>query len=803
MEENRNVNNVPAEGNEDSINFSIHDLIQMVIGNWFWFLLSTVVCLSCALFYIYTAPKVYNRTATILIKDGKKGSETDIAAFGDLLGATARRNVDNEIIVLKSRNLMTEVVRRLNLHVNYVVKHGLRTENLYRRSPIDVTFIDDNERQALAFELTPVDNEKFSLTKFVNRTSADSDKDKDSEIYEVEMTGRFNDTITTPCGLLVVTPTLYMSDDYFGDPISVSKQIVSSMASGYNKRIAIELVEKQANAISISLDDNIPRRAEDVINTLIARYNDESINDKNRIADYTADFIDKRLRIIGSELDAVDRKISTYKKDNEMYDITAQATQSLTESSQFKTAGLSVENQISMAQYIRDYLLNDTKLRDLIPANVAITNVSISDQIKNYNELMLRRDKLAGNASSNSPVIQDFDSELAALRRAIIASLQSHISTLEIQLNNIRREESLARTRIASATRQSTELLDNTRQQRIKEELYLYLLNKREENELTKAIADNNARIIDPAYGSSTPVAPRSVIILFIALLFGLATPFGIIYLMEILDTTIRGRKDIEDKLSIPFLGDIPEYHGSTRQGSVVVRDNGRDSVSEAFRLIRSNLGFMSVKSGKLQIIMVTSSDPHAGKTFVTTNLAMTLALADKKVVIVDLDLRRRTLSKQMGQRDNRNGVSGYISGTIANLNDIVFQSGLHENLDIIFAGRQPPNPAEMLLSEKFDEFMADLRKRYDYVVIDSVPAMAVADALITDRLADLTIYVIREGLLDRRQLPDIEKLYREKKFHNMSIVLNGSTGGARRGYGYGYGYGDSYGYRDTHKKHK
>ena len=293
-------------------------------------------------------------------------------------------------------------------------------------------------------------------------------------------------------------------------------------------------------------------------------------------------------------------------------------------------------------------------------------------------------------------------------------------------------------------------------------------MNKREENELTKAIADNNARIIDPAYGSSTPVAPRSVIILFIALLFGLATPFGIIYLMEILDTTIRGRKDIEDKLSIPFLGDIPEYHGSTRQGTVVVRDNGRDSVSEAFRLIRSNLGFMSVKSGKLQIIMVTSSNPHAGKTFVTTNLAMTLALADKKVVIVDLDLRRRTLSKQMGQRDNRNGVSGYISGTIANLNDIVFQSGLHENLDIIFAGLQPPNPAEMLLSEKFDEFMADLRKRYDYVVIDSVPAMAVADALITDRLADLTIYVIREGLLDRRQLPDIEKLYREKKFHNM-----------------------------------
>ena len=367
-----------------------------------------------AFLYLHGA-EVYNRTATILIKDGKKGSETDIAAFGDLLGTTARRNVDNEIIVLKSRNLMTEVVRRLNLHVNYVVKHGLRTENLYRRSPIDVTFIDDNERQALAVRTDPPSTTRSSRSRGSSTAPRPiPTRTRIPEIYEVEMTGRFNDTITTPCGLLVVTPTLYMSDDYFGDPISVSKQIVSSVASGLQQaRPPHRVEEKQANAISISLDDNIPRRAEDVINTLIARYNDESINDKNRIADYTADFIDKRLRIIGSELDAVDRKISTYKKDNEMYDITAQATQSLTESSQFKTAGLSVENQISMAQYIRDYLLNDTKLRDLIPANVAITNVSISDQIKNYNELMLRRDKLAGNASSNSPVIQDFDSELA------------------------------------------------------------------------------------------------------------------------------------------------------------------------------------------------------------------------------------------------------------------------------------------------------------------------------------------------------------------------------------------------------
>lgn len=346
MEENRNATNPSANSPEEISGFSLHDLLQLVIGNWFWFLLSTVICLSCALFYIYTTPKIYKRTATILIKDGKKGNETDLAAFGDLLGASTRRNVDNEIIVLKSRSLMIEVVRRLNLNVNYVVEHGLRSENLYRRSPIDVAFINDNERQSLAFELTPLGGEEFSITKFVNRTSSDASGDEYSNIYDMSMTGRFNDTISTPCGQLVIAPTLYMSNDYLHEPISVSKQSVDAVAGYYNQAISISLLEKQANAIILSLNDTNPRRAEDVINMLIARYNDESINDKNRIADFTADFIDKRLKIIGAELDAVDRKISTYKKDNEMYDITEQAKQSLVESSKFKTEGLALENQI-------------------------------------------------------------------------------------------------------------------------------------------------------------------------------------------------------------------------------------------------------------------------------------------------------------------------------------------------------------------------------------------------------------------------------------------------------------------------
>ena len=344
------------------------------------------------------------------------------------------------------------------------------------------------------------------------------------------------------------------------------------------------------------------------------------------------------------------------------------------------------------------------------------------------------------------------DNVLAAVRRSIIASLNSHVSTLEIQLTNMRKEEALANHRISTMPSQEKVLLDIMRQQKIKEELFLYLLNKQEETQLNYAVAESNSRTIDQAYGSPRPVSPRSMIILGISLLAGLAIPFGIIYLIGMLDTTIRGRKDIEENISAPFLGDIPFLEGENK-GGIVVRETGRDALSEAFRILRSNMTFMNVSSGKeIKCVLFTSSDPHAGKTFVAMNLAMTLAMAGKRIVLIDLDLRRRTLSKQMGQRDNRNGVSGYMAGTITDIGELITPMEIHKNLDVICAGIQPPNPTEMLLSDRLDKLVAELRESYDYVFIDSTPAMSVADAVITDRLADLCIYIVREGVLDRRQ---------------------------------------------------
>ena len=779
-----NFNQPGGAPQSDNVSFSLHDIIQLVLANWYWFVLSVVICVACGYVYIARTPKVYSRTANILVKDSRKGGDTDLASFSDLAGISARRNVDNEIYILQSRRLMREVVRRLGLTVSYSVDEKFRARDLYGQSPIHIDFINDNDAQNLSFEVTLLPDSAIRLGAFDAALLSKEDTRR-------SIAARLGDTVSTPLGQLIVRPTLYLSPAYLSSTIRISKGNLDAVTDAYRGAVKSVVANKQASIITISMNNTVPRRAEDVINTLIAVYEEDAVADKRSIAQNTSEFIENRLQVIGRELGMVDKNIERFKQTNRMYDITTEAARTLAESTKYKNEGLSVENQIRMAEFLKEYLLDASKINELIPATVSIANSAIADQIASYNEAVLRRAKLMTDSSENNPVILDLDNGLVAVRRAIIASLDSHISTLGIQLDAMRREEAMANRRISSVPSQEKEILDITRQQKIKEELYLYLLNKREENALTMVITESNSRTIDNAFGSSNPLFPNKSMILAIAILFGLAIPFLIIYMLEILDTTIRGRKDLEDRLSIPFLGDIPEYTGAMQRGGVVVRENGRDAVSEAFRILRSNMSFMNVNSRPQQVIMVTSTNPHAGKTFVSTNLAMTLALTGKRVILIDLDLRRRTFTKQMGRAGNTVGITNYLSGN-STAEEIVHKSSLNNNLDIIYSGPQPPNPGEMLLSEQLDKLMEQLRARYDYVIIDSVPAMAVADAMITDRLSDLCIYVIREGLLDRRQLPDIERLYREKKLRNMCTVLNG-TRISRHNYGYGYGYG--YGY--------
>ncbi|MBO5697469.1 MAG: polysaccharide biosynthesis tyrosine autokinase [Alistipes sp.] len=779
--------NIERESTSSLPRFTLYDFVQLILSNWYWFALSIIVCCLCAAFYLRRTAPVYQRSASVLVKDSRKGSAAEVVAFSDIMGGMGRRSVDNEIYILQSRRLMEEVVKRYDLGTSYSVSGRIRTADIYGSTPLLVKFITAAPSDAGSFKYTIKKDGKVALGEF---------RDRKGEEQSFKATAEVGDTITTPLGKIVFVPTPYI-DQYTDKKVNVTKYPLNEITESYRKRLQCNITDKMASVINISMTDVVPKRAEDVINGIIDAYNADAINDKREISNLTEKFINERLLTLGQELNVADDEIASFKKQNRIYSPQEEASMSAEEIARLKKESMSLEGSLEIAQYILDYVRNDASGSSLIPAaTVSMSGASsaLASQIDMYNTNVLNYQRLLAESSENSPVIMDLKAQISSVRGAIITSLESHIEGLKLQIANVSSEQRKADWRMTSSPTKEKELLSITRQQKVKEELYIYLLTKLEENALTGATAESNARVIDLAYGSNRPISPRSMMIYLMALVIGAIIPFVILYVMELLNTTVRSRREVEEALSAPFLGDIPRFEGKADY-NVVVKENSRDVISEAFRILRTNINFMSVDRN-MQVITLTSSIPHSGKTFISTNLAMTLAISGKKVLLMDLDLRRRTLSKQMGHRNDRRGLTSYLSGTISSLNDAISKTSLHDNLDMMYAGPQPPNPSEMLMSQRVDAMMAELRKMYDYIIIDNVPAMAVADAMIIDRFVDLTIYVVRQGNLDRRQLPDIEQLYREKKFNNMAIVLNGvSHNRSSYGYGYGYGYGYSYNY--------
>lgn len=779
--------NIERESTSSLPRFTLYDFVQLILSNWYWFALSIIVCCLCAAFYLRRTAPVYQRSASVLVKDSRKGSAAEVIAFSDIMGGMGRRSVDNEVYILQSRRLMEEVVKRYDLGTSYSVSGRIRTSDIYGSTPLLVKFITAAPSDAGSFKYTIKKEGKIALGDF---------RDRKGEEQSFKATAVIGDTITTPLGKILFVPTPYV-DQYTDKKVNVTKYPLNEITESYRKRLQCNITDKMASVINISMSDVVPKRAEDVINGIIDAYNADAINDKREISNLTEKFINERLLTLGQELNVADDEIASFKKENRIYSPHEEASLSAEEIARLKKESMSLEGSLEIAQYILDYVRNDASGSSLIPAaTVSMSGASsaLASQIDMYNTNVLNYQRLLAESSENSPVIMDLKAQISSVRGAIITSLESHIEGLKLQIANVSNEQRKADHRMTSSPTKEKELLSITRQQKVKEELYIYLLTKLEENALTGATAESNARVIDLAYGSNRPISPRSMMIYLMALVIGAIIPFVILYIMELLNTTVRSRREVEEALSAPFLGDIPRFEGKADY-NVVVKENSRDVISEAFRILRTNINFMSVDRN-MQVITLTSSIPHSGKTFISTNLAMTLAISGKKVLLMDLDLRRRTLSKQMGHRNDRRGLTSYLSGTISSLNDAISKTSLHDNLDMMYAGPQPPNPSEMLMSQRVDAMMAELRKMYDYIIIDNVPAMAVADAMIIDRFVDLTIYVVRQGNLDRRQLPDIEQLYREKKFNNMAIVLNGvSHNRSSYGYGYGYGYGYSYNY--------
>ena len=782
--------NKPA-GNDDFLR--IQDLFILCLAKWYWFVISLAILLGAATIYLLKTPPVYTRSASLLIKeDGKSGSGNEAAGvLGDIDIFRTSTNINNEMLSMQSPAVMYEVVRRLHLDVNYTTDGRFYDPVIYGSdNPYEVSFFDLGDAESASFTLRPDKDGQVKLTDFT-RNGEEADGDAVTAL---------NDTVQTPVGRLLVNAR--PGSTAAQQMVFVSRISMQDATADYSSRLSVALNDEKSTVVNLTLQDVCTQRAEDVLNTLISVYNENWVKDKNQIAVSTSMFINERLGVIERELGNVDEDISSYKSENLLPDVQAAASMYMAESSETNAKIQTLNTQLSMTRYVRSYLTGASSRNQLLPANSGIENSGIEKQIAEYNTLQLRRNDLVANSSETNPLVVDMDHSLHALRDAIIRTLDNYVTTLNTQLRALQQSARQTTARIAANPSQGKYLLSVERQQKVKESLYLFLLQKREENELSQAFTAYNTRVIMPPSGSMAPTAPAKKNILLIAFVIGLIVPVAVIFLRESMNTRIRGRKDLE-ALTLPFVGEIPQAatkkkgtsdKKSTENNPIVVHEGSRDIINEAFRVLRTNLEFMTDKEQHSNVIVVTSFNPGSGKSFLAMNIAVSLAIKQKKVLVIDGDMRHGSTSAYVGSPQT--GLSNYLSGHVNNLKDIIVTDARHANLQFLPVGTIPPNPTELLFSDRLKQLIDTVRNQYDYIFIDCPPIEMVADTQIIEQLADRTLFVVRTGLLERSMLPELQRIYDEKKYKNMALILNGTVGsGGHYGYRYGYRYGYHYGY--------
>lgn len=768
---------------EESI-ITLADIWGLIWGHKWWYVASVLVFLFVGAFYLYRTPKIYNRTAKVLIDESDQDAtmrNLGVASAG-MMRLRSFNTVENEIEAFSSPDLMETVVQRLGLQTRYVEDQFLRDVELYGNCPFEVRFTGDNPHSGFSFTVRNEENGRIALSDF---------RFKEEKIDE-KVICAYGDTIKTPVGSMVFFPMETQKE--FSRPVRVSWAASMPTAKAYCSKMNITLSGKESSVLVLSMNDTYPSRAASVLSSLIDVYNEVWITNKNRSAINTTNFINERLVVIEKELGAVEESLKQYKSSNNLTDIKAVAQSYVAESSEYATKSFEVNNQLSIATYIKEYLNNPVNSLSLIPSNLGLTSTSVEAQIKEYNDLVLQRDRLRAGSGENNPLIADLNTAITSIRTAILRSVDNLIATLELQLSKIESQEKQILSRMSSSSGQELQLLSIERQQQITQNLYIFLLQKREENELAALINVGNTRVIMNPNGSPYPVSPNKMMILFAMLVLGCGVPFAFFFVRKMLDNTIKCKADL-GRLSVPFLAEIPKMgkDGFDREECKIIVEQGkRDMMNEAFRVLRTNVDLMLGKNKESRVIMFTSFNPAAGKTFSIMNVAASMALKNSKVIIVDLDLRKATLSKALGK--THTGVAAYLNEKVDDYRPYVDE--IAPCLNLLPIGTIPPNPTELLLSDRFGKLIDELSKDYDYVFLDCPPIDIVADSSIITGKADMTVFVLRSGRLEKGIISNIEELYRSGKYNHMAILINSvelhykKYGYGKRGYGYGYGYG-------------
>ena len=764
---------VDQDESKDEKSIDWKAIFYLCLSHWYWFLISVVLALGIATYYLHKTVPVYTRTAKLLVKSDKEGY--DVVDFSEVGIMNGSAKIYNELITFSSIDNVQDAVRLLHLDMNYTIDSRFRPVLLYDNTlPATVDLLGNFDNVSASFDMKISDKGKgVRLSDFV--------------LNGMEVSGEvlaiFGDTVNTPIGLMCVHPTDYLEREeeaVFDDVIHVSHSSIESAAKSYAGKLSVSLADKNAEIMTLSVSDISKKRADDFINMLITVYNNNWLKDKNQVMVSTSMFIDDRLELIEKELGNVDSDISSYKSENLLPDVDAASRMYLSQTSETSKRILEINNQISITNYIRKMLSNEALKDQLLPVNSGVNSINIESQINSYNAMMLRRNSLVANSSEENPLVLDLDENLADLRQVIIASIDNQLVTLNNQLASLQGTEREINQRLAANPSQAKYLLSVERQQKVKEALYLYLLQKREENQLTQAFTAYNTRVVEKPHGSFAPSRPNVSRIRLIALVLGLAIPALILFLREQLNTTIRGRKDLED-LTLPFVGEIPLAYGSADQkkkkkearkkrdeqkgravkegfadGGVVVKKGSRNVVNEAFRVFRTNLEFMS-KDNASNVFMFTSFNPGSGKSFICINSAIALAIKEKKVLVIDGDLRHASLSAYIFSP--KRGLTNYLARQEEDIKQLIMPSNDYPTLSYLPVGTIPPNPTELLEDERFGALIEHFRKEYEYVLIDCPPVDIVADPQIINKFVDRTIFVVRAGLMERSLVPELENI--------------------------------------------